>query len=300
MSRSRRIFKLVRFAVVLFVLMVSAVLLWMCHMQAQVLAHPAHSRPENTPDAVGITNWQTVSFSAEDGTLLSAWYIPPDANGAALIYVHGIGGNRGALRELQLFARQGYGVLALDLRNCGDSAGSATSMGYFEALDVQAAYAFLAGQQGVQRIAVYGVSMGGATAVRAMSQLPDAAALIIESSYASVLDVVGDGVRARTGLPAFPFAQIILWLTGRESGADLFDVNSERDIAQIHVPVLIMHGTADDTVPVSHGQRLYAAANEPKQLWLVEGAGHGGLLYADPQGYAAQVLPFLAAALLDA
>jgi dipeptidyl aminopeptidase/acylaminoacyl peptidase len=296
-SRKRKIFKLTLFAGSLVFLLVSAVLLWLCYRQAQNLAYPISLVAPNTPAQFGFPDWRDVSFQSEDGIQLSGWFIPPpNANGATVLFVHGIGGNRQlSMREAQLLYANGYGMLLFDLRDCGTSGGEVASMGYWEALDVQAAFAFLTAQPEVnpERIVLYGSSMGGATAIRAMRQLPNARGLIIESAYASVVDVVGDGVRRQTGLPAFPFAQIITWLAGRESNANLFEMTPETDIAQIHVPVLIMHGTIDAMIPHAHGERLYAAANEPKEFWLVEGAGHGGLIYTDPQGFAAHVLPFL-------
>jgi uncharacterized protein len=296
-SRKRKIFKLTLFSVSLVFLLVSAFLGWLCYRQSQNLAYPISLIAPHTPTDFGFPNWRDVVFQSEDGIQLSGWFIPPpNANGAAVLFVHGIGGNRElSMREAQLLYANGYGMLLFDLRACGTSSGEIASMGYWEALDVEAAFAFLASQPEVNpdQIVVYGSSMGGATAIRALPQIPTARGLIVESSYASMLDLMGDGVRRQTGLPSFPFAQLITWLTGRESGANLFEMNPETDIAQIHVPVLIMHGTIDGTIPVAHGERLYAAANEPKELWLVEGAGHGGLIYTDPQGFAAHVLPFL-------
>ncbi len=297
MWRKRRFLNLSLFAATLLFLVVSATLLWLCYQQAQSLAYPISIPAQYTPTHFGISNWREVSFQAEDGIQLNGWFIPPtDERGAAVLFVHGIGGNREQVSlQAQLLAANGYGMLLFDLRDCGTSSGNVTSMGYWEALDVQGAFAFLAAQPEVnpQRIGIYGASMGGAAAVRAMTRLPEARALIIESSYSSLVSVIGDGVRAQTGLPPFPFADIIVWLMGPEAGANLFDVNPEADITQIHQPVLIMHGTEDDTIPVAHAERLYAAANEPKELWLVPNAGHGGLIYIDPQGFAARVLPFL-------
>ncbi|NWF70565.1 MAG: alpha/beta fold hydrolase [Chloroflexi bacterium] len=292
----RRGLRLGAFAIVTLTLAVSATLVFLCYSQAQIFAHPPRAAATVTPAAAGIDLWRDVNFAAADGVELRAWYLPPSMSpGAALVYVHGHGGNRAALAEMRFFADQGYGLLMLDLRNSGSSGGAATSLGYWEALDVEAAFAFLAAQPEVdaERIALYGVSMGGAAVIRAAADLPNVRALIVEATYVNMLDVVGDGVQRRTGLPPWPFANIILWLAGRESGADLFAVDSEAALASITVPILIMHGTNDETVSVAHAERLYAAANEPKQLWLLEVAGHGGLIFSDPAGYAARVTAFL-------
>ena len=108
---------------------------------ATQLLHPRRTQPSQTPSDFNLTA-ETVSIPV-DGLELAAWYIPPTeaANGATLIYVHGFGGNRGALLE-QVAAMQqvGYGALLLDMRNHGESDAATTTWGYSEANDVLAAH----------------------------------------------------------------------------------------------------------------------------------------------------------------
>jgi uncharacterized protein len=291
----RRLRNLTLFAVVALLLAVSGTLLYLCYTQALLLAYPVRAGGAQAADP-GV-NGQAVSFTNEDGLRLDGWYAPPDEDGAALVLVHGHAAERGQYRqEIAALTARGYGVLVFDLRNHGTSEGEVTSMGYYEIGDVRAAFDFLAAQPEVnpERIALYGHSMGAATAVRSMARIPQARALLITAGFADFADLARDGVRIRTGLPGTPFAEIIVWMTGRMAGADLFTLNPEEDIAQIAPrPVMIVHGDLDVVVPVTHGERLYAAAGEPKTLHIIPGAGHAYLLASDPDFFAGEVLPFL-------
>ena len=277
----RRLRNLTLFTLFLLMLVFAGGWVKLMHMQAMAFAHPARTVPEMTPNQAGIAHWEAVTFEAADGISLKGWYIPPDENGAALVFVHGLAGNRGDyLPEAARLSQLGYGALLFDLRNHGDSGGDATSMGAHEVRDVQAAFVFLAAQPDVNSdcIGIFGGSMGGATAIRAMTQIPDARVLVIDSAYTSVVDVISDGIQNQVGIPGFPSAQIILWMTGREVDADLFSVRPIDDIGELGRPILLMHGEADPTIPVSHARELFVAAQEPKILHIVPSGGHGHMM----------------------
>mgnify|MGYP000252023977 CR=1 FL=1 len=270
-------------------------------IQAYSLAYPVH-RPSD-PAALltlGVETWEDAAFTTQDGLRLDGWYIPPApyTDGASLIFIHGHGSNRTHfLAELPIFLNAGYGVLIFDSRNHGTSEGRVTTMGLLEVQDVQAAFAWLTQQTEVnsERIGLYGASMGGATAILAMAEIPQARVLIVDGAYGAFSDVVADGIRNVSSLPRFPFGDLIIQWTGLQSGENLYAVRPIDVIADIAPrPIFIMHGMADSTIPVSHAERLYGAAGEPKVLYLVPGGGHGGLMQCNPTEYAQRVLAFLA------
>lgn len=277
----------------------------LCWMQGYGLAFPRRTLAGSTPAALGSESWREVHFITSDGLRLDGWFIPSTlaAPAPAILFVHGHGGNRAQFfAELRLLLPEGYAALMFDLRNHGTSEGNVTTMGLLELEDVRAAFAYLVEQPDVdpERIALYGTSMGGATAIRAMARLPQVRVLVVDAAYDSYSRLVSDGVHAVSGLGRFPFGDLIIGFTGLHSGQNLYAIRPIDDIASIAPrPILILHGTADSTVPVSHGRSLFAAAGEPKALYLVEGGGHGGLLRADPQAYARQVVSFLNTHLRD-
>lgn len=306
---AQRFLRLFVFGSVSLTLAVTATLLYLCFQQAMFLAYPDRRTVEITPaelnaPALAEADWRAVDFFTMDGLRLEGWFFPPDeAPGPVMILIHGHAASRlDFVAEANLLVENGYGALLFDLRNHGSSEGKVTSMGYYELEDALAAFAFVSEQPETDplRIGLYGHSMGGAIAVRAMANLPEARVLVASAAYDDFLAVTQDGVRIRTGLPSFPFAQVIVWMTGRAAGADLFSVRPIEDMAQVGPrPVLILHGERDPIVPVSHGRRLYEIADEPKAAYIVEQAGHLSLFYVDEAAYTERILDFLDVYLRD-
>ena len=168
-----------------------------------------------------------------------------------LLYIHGnasdLGDNRPFLEQLQ---RWGFSVFAYDYRGYGTSNGRPSEQNAYQ--DAETAYSYLVQQLKIpaDRIIVYGHSLGGGSATK-LAVKHSVAGAILESTFTSAFRVV-------VPFPLLPF--------------DKFS-NLSR-LRQIHCPVLVMHGQADQTIPLSHGLALYKAASEPKQsLWVPE-AGH--------------------------
>ena len=261
--------------------------------------HPRRSQPRFTPSHFGIENWEEIHFNAADGVPLGAWFIPPapEGDGATMIFVHGLGGNRGELlNEAALLGARGYGALLIDLRNHGRSRGSVTTLGYAEVYDVRGAVDYLLTRREVnrERIGLFGYSMGAATVLRAAARIPQARAIIAQSAYSSLRDNIAQGVATKTGLPPFPFAPLMIWLGERMTGLRIDQIRPIDDVEQIAPrAVLFIHGMQDATVDVSNSLKLYDAACEPKSLYLVKNASHSGLLLANPSEFERRVVDFL-------
>jgi fermentation-respiration switch protein FrsA (DUF1100 family) len=298
--RRRKVRNLVIFFfVLLFIIATPLLVIVLAQAQARALVYPARGIPMLPPSFFGIENYETVRFLTEDGVEIAAWYIPPrEVPGAALIYVHGFGSNRGEMLEeaADIHTRLGYGALLIDMRNHSESGGSITTLGLNEVRDVQAAFAWLQTQPAIdaERIGLIGVSMGGATVLRAMARLPEARLVVAQAAYSTLEENIAEGVEGLTIFPAFPFAPLIVMFGEQEAGLDITSVRPIDDVPAIAPrPLLFMHGTADTLVLPRNSEAMYAAAGEPKQIIWVEGAGHGGLYAWDRTGYHAQVLPFL-------
>jgi fermentation-respiration switch protein FrsA (DUF1100 family) len=274
----------------------------LAHQRAMWLVHPGRSTPHRTPDDVGIVQWREVDFQSEDGLSLSAWVVPTQ-NSATVILVHGHGGNRAQLLdEAAMLVEGGYGALLIDLRNSGSSEDSLTTMGYLEVLDVGGALAFLSAQpeNDPERIGLLGHSMGGATAILAAVRHPEIKAVIAESTFTSVEDNISDSFQALTGLPPFPFAPLVVWFGEREAGVDISQVSPLDGIEAISPrAVFIVHGELDELIPVRNAHQLYAAAGEPKELYVIPNADHGGLPQAQPEAYRERIVGFFDQYLLE-
>ncbi len=185
---------------------------------------------------------------------ISALYLPNPEAKYTLLYIHGNAEDLGDIRPLlDRLHRYGFGVFVYDYRGYGTSNGNPSERNAYQ--DADAAYSYLTQQLKIppEQIIVYGRSVGGGSAVDLATRQP-VGGLILESTFTSAFRVV-------VPFPILPF--------------DKFS-NLDK-LRKVHCPVLVMHGQADETIPIQHGRRLYEAARDPKMsLWVAE-AGHNDL-----------------------
>jgi pimeloyl-ACP methyl ester carboxylesterase len=212
--------------------------------------------------------------------------------------VHGIGANRMAVApQAQVLAEAGYHLMLIDLRGHGLSEGDIITYGYREAWDVQAAVDYLDALPDVEQVGALGTSYGGAAVARAAAIDERIAGVVIESSYSSLPAAVEDAFDDMSFFPRWPFAPFLIALTERKVGLEISLVDSARDLAMLHPrAVMIIHGTDDRMFPLYHAQRMYEQAQEPKELWIVEGLGHGNPVRGREEEYRERVVTFFEAA----
>lgn len=283
------------------VLVAAGLVLWVTRDRALAIVHPLRSPVQGGPLAYGFTNTRAVSFNTSDGLTLQGWYIP-SANGAAVVFVHGHGNNRtGQAPDAKALVDQGFGALLFDLRNHGESAGTVTTLGYYEARDVDAAVDFVKTQPGVDpdRVGVLGQSLGGSAVILSAAHNAGIKAVVAESTFTSVEDNITTGVEKLAGLPSFPFAPLIVFWDEQETGLRMVQIRPIDEIPAIGPrPLLLVHGELDDLIPVENARQLYAAAREPKELYLIPNAGHENFVGTDP-AYPARIVEFFTKALLQ-
>jgi fermentation-respiration switch protein FrsA (DUF1100 family) len=201
---------------------------------------------------------QDVELHGADGTRLHGWWYPQEGARGAILFCHGKYGNVSQYGKTILELGQGLGesVLIFDYPGFGRSEGRPSEAGCYAAAD--AAYDWMTREQQVpaERVVLYGESLGGGVAVDLASRRPHRA-LVLVKTFTSLPDV---------GQNLFP------WLPVQWVMRNRFD--SLAKIGRCERPVFVAHGTDDDLVPFALGQRLFAAAREPKAFFPVQGAGH--------------------------
>lgn len=227
-----------------------------------------------------------VTLTTQDGVELAAWYTPPQ-NGAVILIAHGYNDNRPE-SIYAMFVENGYGTLAWDFRAHGGSEGDTSTLGYYERMDVEAALDYALAQEGVEHVGAWGGSMGAATLILSTAENHEIEALVADSAYPSLEDVL------RLNMPVRLFQPFVLFWGEYYSGAEIDDVNPELVIGQISPrPVFVIDGWEGGAIEMNAPYRLYEAANEPKEIWAEEGIPHLGTYTHNPQRYENRVIRFL-------
>ncbi len=259
--------------------------------------HPAPAVEDHTLSEypfAGVT--EEVTFTSLDGTPLAGWFVPGQPGAPGVVLLHGFGRSRAELLPHAAYLNAaGYHVLLFDFRGRGQSGGSGTTMGAREPLDVRGAVAYLQSRPGVDahRIAVQGVSLGASSGILAMAADPAIAAIVAESPFTTLRETVDRAFEHFIDLPSFPFAPLTVFIVEQRVNADADAIRPIDAIATIgQRPVFIIQDQADTEMPVRAGERLYAAAPGPKELWLVPDAGHADARKLFPDEYANRVLAF--------
>lgn len=284
--------RLMGFTLVVSIIAFCVVLTLLIKRQLEIFITPVRNTNLSLPPNTAL-NYQEVSFKTSDGLTISGWYVA-GSRPQAIILVHGINANRLAVLPEALILREaGYHLLLIDLRGHGHSEGNQITYGYREAYDVQAAVDYLATLPEVERVGVLGTSLGGAAVARAAALDPRLEAVVIESSYSSLPAAIEDAFDDFSLFPHWPFAPLLVRLAEREVGVTIGQVDSARDLATLSPrPVLIIHGRYDRLFPPDHAQRMYDAAQEPKELWLLENSGHGNPALDQPLLFEEKVVTF--------
>ena len=247
---------------------------------------------------------EDVTFvSAGDSTQIRGWFLPArlPTPGPAVVLCHGAGtGRRECLPWAVRFHAAGYSVLCFDFRAHGQSEGRCSSVGHNEAHDIIGAVRFLQTRAEVdpKRIGVVGFSMGAAATIRAAAECPEIAAVVADSSYASLVEAARHIFQQFGNLPAYPFVPLTLLWARWLVRTDPWLARPVDAIGRIAPrPILIIHGQDDEVIPVQHAYLLFKAANEPKELWVVPKARHVQARDLDSQEYFERVEGFLQSAL---
>jgi len=208
------------------------------------------------PKSVGLNGFAEELVDTPDGVRIVTWWAPPKPGHPVMVYFHGNGGNISyRWPRAELFQREGCGVLMVEYRGFGGSTGSPSEQALLA--DGRLMLDRLE-ERGISstRVILFGESLGTGIAVTLAAERP-VAAVILDSPFTALVDV------AAAHFPWLP-VRLLMW--------DRFD--SLAKISRVHARLLIIHGEADGVVPFAMGERLFAAANEPKTFLRLKGADH--------------------------
>lgn len=244
--------------------LIICIALWI--WQRRLIFYPSSSL-KYTPSDLGLVYEDVwISVLTWKGKLekMHGWWIPSDSSKEVVLYLHGNGVNISAnLTSVQKFHQMGLNVLIIDYRGYGRSEGKFPSESEVYR-DAQCAWDYLVLERKIepQNIFIFGHSLGGASAIDLAVRKPKAAGVIVENTFTSMVEMID-----HQGIYRLLPAKLVL--------NQRFDTRSK--VRLLRIPLLLIHGTDDRTVPYTMSQVLYDMAEVPKQLLLVNGAGHNNV-----------------------
>lgn len=230
--------------------------------QDGLLYYPQMAREISTTPASAGAPYDDLTIRTEDGEMLNVWWVPAAAPQGVVLLLHGNAGNISHRIDYALmFRRLGYSTLLVDYRGYGKSTGTPSEAGTYR--DADAAWLWLTQTRGIaaRDIVIFGESLGGGVGSW-LAERYTPRALVLASTFTSAVDL---------GAELYRFLPVRL--------ISRFNYDSLRRLPEVHAPILVIHSPADDIIPFSHGQRLYAAAKEPKAFLEIRGGHNDGFVH---------------------
>lgn len=246
-----------------------------------------------SPFETQVEGYETVRLTTEDGIRLQGWWLPrPDSQQVVVA----LGGHHSAKSDMlgigSALWRAGNNVLIFDWRSRGQSDVAQHSLAYYELRDAEAAVRYALGRVPNAHLGVIGYSMGASVAVLLAARMAEIRAVVADSPFTGIREIVEHGA-IRYRLPTRLLIPVADAINGVRYGYRFGSVRPIDAVAMLSPrPLFLIHGGADQLIPVSHAQQIFAAAREPKQLWIYEGVDHCGAYFADRVGYCQRVAAF--------
>jgi len=243
-----------------------------------------------TPAEIGI-DFENISFITTDSIKLRGWFIGSQNSLTAptIIIAHGLGASKSDFINLSGFlSSNGFNVLLFDFRAHGESGGKSCSLGLKEQMDITAALDYIISRKNLKNknIGLYGFSLGGSAGILTASKDLRIKAIVADTPFSRLYTISADVIKRTYHLPSFPFMQLANvfyrlsfggWI-GQVAPADVIHLISPR-------PILLITSDIDQMTPIYHARELIRKAGEPKELWVIEGATHGGTISMDAERY---------------
>lgn len=247
--------------------------------------------------AIGVApsdlNARAVEFQSRAGATIKGWFIEGKKDKGAVILMHGVRSSRLSMVDRARFlSRAGFSVLLFDFQAHGESSGDQITFGHLESKDAQAAVDFLRANAPGERSGVIGESMGGAATLLAEPAL-EVDAMVLELVYPTIDDAIGNRLTRRLGSWSRILTPLLSWQLKPRLGIDADALRPLNKVGTVTIPKLFIVGAEDQHTTLEESQRIFEAAAEPKELWIVERAAHTDLYAVTKDEYERRVLSFV-------
>lgn len=247
------------------------------------------------PLDIGLQHEQLTLKTAE-GIALNCWLIrAKDRPRGTVIFLHGV--SECMIVGLPLTRRlhdEGYHVFLYDSRRHGDSGGHFCTYGFYEKHDTTTVMNALLARTDLEvgRIGLFGTSMGAAVAIQVAALDCRVAGVVAESGFATLRGVYDEYQKRMVKLPWHYLRNLVIRRSEVIAHFKASAVSPLEAVRNVHVPIFFLHGTADNLIKARYTERVFANANEPKELWLIEGARHNDMAEVGGEEYYRRILGF--------
>ncbi len=271
-------------------------------------SHPKASKVNLNFKEYGLNNYEEINFnSAKGDTKLKGYLIKKDNSKKTIIICHGYGDNKfmdggksssvnvDHLKLSKVFLQQGYNTVIFDFRGHGENIGkNAVTIGFNEQQDLLGAISFVKSKGIGEKIGLIGFSMGAATSLSVLDKTKDVSFAIADSPFSDLKDYLKSNMAHWTGLPNFPFAAMAIMNFKLIYGVNYKTVSPMNSIAKTDIPILIVHGKKDPTIPYTESVRMEKEfKNKKSELILFDNSIHIGSYSLYGKKYENTLIKFL-------
>jgi fermentation-respiration switch protein FrsA (DUF1100 family) len=241
-------------------------------------------------------DYEEVDLQTVDGVTFGAWFFRQTGSPQVIVISPGHKGRRQDLLGIAVALwRKGFNVLCYSYRGMPASDRVTITMGVREVQELAAAIAFARRRVKDARLGLLGYSMGAVVSLLGAAGDPSVEALVLDSPFTDLRQVLHENVRRHLLLPGAPFvAAVSAWMRLRH-GVRLAEASPIAVLSGLEPrPLFFIHGGADLVTSVRHSRRLYDAYRGPREIWVVQGAPHTGGYFDDRPLYVERVAGFFA------
>jgi fermentation-respiration switch protein FrsA (DUF1100 family) len=239
-------------------------------------------------------DYEEVDLVTADGVAFGAWFFRQTGSPQVIVISPGHKGRRQDLLGIAVALwRKGFNVLVYSYRGMPGSDRATITLGVHEVQELAAAIAFARRRVRGARIGLLGYSMGAVVCLLGAAGDPSVEALVLDSPFSDLRQLVSENVWRQALLPGAPFvAAVSLWMRLRH-GVRLAESSPIAVLSGLEPrPLFFIHGGADTITSVRHSRRLYDAYRGPREIWVVPGTPHTGAYFADRPLYIERVAGF--------
>lgn len=241
-------------------------------------------------------DYEEINIQSADGFQLNCWLIKPvQPVKATIVYIHGVADCKiDGLRFAKLMHDNNFNVFLFDSRRHGESEGTHCTYGFYEKFDVIKIIDYISERKDIHigKIGLFGTSMGGAIAIQTAAIDKRISAVVSENSFAALRKIFDDYQKRIIKLPFHYLRNIVIIHSELRAKFKARDVSPIESVKNIKAPILFVYGTDDPLIKFEYSIKLFEQANQPKDIFPINGAAHNNTWDIGGEAYHEKLLDF--------